>query len=327
MPAAEPVPVSHPTHPDAAAIILAGGRGTRMGSLTQHCPKPLLPVGGRPLVVHQFVRLAQAGIRQVVVSTGYRADAFLPTLRDGSAWGVQASYAQENTPLGTGGGLLRAWAQARGTSAWAGVRDVVVLNGDLLGEHDLEAQLEHHRSQRADVTIHTHEVDDVRAFGVVHTAAQPERPQQPGEVIVRFEEKPDRHEPGMVNAGTYVVRADVLDSLVAEAEGAGGIASCSVERDVFPRLIGQGARLLAHHDDTPFRDVGTPQALLAANLAHTQDVATLTAGAHLHPSADVVRSLVLPGAVVGAGAVVEDSLIGFDQVVPAGARVRSAVLS
>ncbi|MES3675099.1 nucleotidyltransferase family protein [Halomonas elongata] len=90
------------------AMILAAGLGTRMRPLTDHCPKPLLEAGGKPLIVHHLERLARAGIQEVVINVSYRAEQIVDALGDGSAYGVSIAWSHETTPLETGGGIRQA---------------------------------------------------------------------------------------------------------------------------------------------------------------------------------------------------------------------------
>jgi GTP:adenosylcobinamide-phosphate guanylyltransferase len=90
------------------AMILAAGLGTRMRPLTDHCPKPLLPVGGKPLIVHHLERLSVAGITEVVINVSYRADQIITALGDGASLGVSIAWSREESPLETGGGIHHA---------------------------------------------------------------------------------------------------------------------------------------------------------------------------------------------------------------------------
>ncbi|MGM0984425.1 MAG: N-acetylmuramate alpha-1-phosphate uridylyltransferase MurU [Pseudomonadota bacterium] len=90
------------------AMILAAGLGTRMRPLTDHCPKPLLEVGGKPLIVHHLERLRAGGIREVVINVSYRAEQIVATLGDGAAFGVRIAWSREAAPLETGGGIRQA---------------------------------------------------------------------------------------------------------------------------------------------------------------------------------------------------------------------------
>lgn len=226
------------------AVLLAGGRGTRMGSLTDETPKPLLQVGGRLLIERAIEKLARAGISDVIISTGYRAEQFDDALGDGSQWGVHFSYSVEPSPLGTGGAMVLA---ARNFTSPD--EDIVVVNADLISDHDVHAQVAHHHRHRADVTLHVRHVDDARRYGVVEFADDSR--------VVSFVEKPERPQPAWINAGTYVVRSDILLDLAESTP-------LSWEREIMPQLLANGSRVFAFQQDGYFRDVGTPVDLSAA---------------------------------------------------------------
>lgn len=222
---------------DMKAIVLAGGRGTRMGTLSDKTPKPLIQIGGRPLIERVIEKLSRAGIADVIVSTGYLAEQFAPALGDGSRWGVQLEFSVEDSPRGTGG------AMALAAQRFLGRDDVVVVvNADLISDHSLDQQYEFHLAQNADVTLHVREVEDPRRFGVVRF----DRNKQ----VTEFIEKPDVMSREWINAGTYLVRASILLDL-PEAY------PLSWEREVLPELIASGARILAFEESAYFRDVGT----------------------------------------------------------------------
>jgi len=106
------------------AMILAAGLGTRMRPLTDHCPKPLLPVAGRPLIVHHLARLRAAGIHEVVINVSYRAEQIIAALGDGREYGVRIAWSREATPLETGGGIRQALALL-------GKAPFLLVNGDV----------------------------------------------------------------------------------------------------------------------------------------------------------------------------------------------------
>ncbi|MDX5379228.1 MAG: nucleotidyltransferase family protein [Halomonas sp.] len=112
------------------AMILAAGLGKRMRPLTDHCPKPLLPVAGKPLIVHHLERLAAAGISDVVINVSYRAEQIVEALGDGSAYGVRIDWSRETAPLETGGGIRQALPQLGGAP-------FLLINGDVWCELDL----------------------------------------------------------------------------------------------------------------------------------------------------------------------------------------------
>lgn len=106
------------------AMILAAGLGKRMRPLTDHCPKPLLPVAGKPLIVHHLERLKQAGIEEVVINVSYRAEQIIQTLGNGQAYGLRIHWSQETTPLETGGGIQKALPLL-------GEQPFLLVNGDI----------------------------------------------------------------------------------------------------------------------------------------------------------------------------------------------------
>src|SRR5450756_1783908 len=149
------------------AIMLVGGKGTRLRPLTLSAPKPLLPTAGVPFLAHQLARAAECGITHVVLATSYRAEMFTEAFGDGAQFGLSIDYVYESTPLGTGGGIHNAAALLRG----GGDEPIVVLNGDVLAAHDLPAQVDLHRKTEAAVTLHLVPVVDPSRYGCVPTDA------------------------------------------------------------------------------------------------------------------------------------------------------------
>src|SRR5258708_23515253 len=127
------------------AIMLVGGKGTRLRPLTLSAPKPLLPTAGVPFLAHQLARAAESGITHVVLATSYRAEMFTEAFGTGADFGLSIDYVYESEPLGTGGGIRNAAGRLPG-----GPGDpIVVLNGDILSGHDLPAQVDLHRKKDA----------------------------------------------------------------------------------------------------------------------------------------------------------------------------------
>ncbi len=307
------------------AVIVAGGFGSRLLPLTARRPKHLLEVGGVPFLAHQVGRLAQAGVDHVVLATSYHADLFEPVLGDGSRWGTRLDYVQEEEPLGTGG-AIRNVAGALGDDPEGAV---VILNGDVLSGHDLGAQLGDFETARdsgpVDVSLHLVEVPDARAFGCVPTDGSGR--------VTGFHEKSDHPVTHQVNAGCYVFRRRVVDSIPV-----GRVVS--VERETFPALVADGALVVGYVENAYWRDVGTPAALVAASSDLVLGVAPSPAmptgvptEALVHPEADLHRgarvdggSTVARGVVVGAGAVVRGSVLMAEAQVGAGAQVVDSVV-
>ena len=307
--------------PRPEAVIVAGGFGTRLLPLTARRPKHLLDVGGVPFLEHQVARLAEAGVDHVVLATSYHADMFAPVLGDGSRWGIRLDYVMEEEPLGTGG-AIRNVAAALGDDPDGAV---VILNGDVLSGHDLPGQLKDFDSpragQRVDVSLHLVTVDDARPFGCVPT-------DDDGRVL-DFVEKSDDPVTNQINAGCYVFRRDVIDTIPA-----GRVVS--VERETFPGLVGEGRLVVGFVDSSYWRDVGTPEALVAASRDVVLGTAPTPAVAAAPParvdaSATVAGtasggSLVMAGAHVAAGATVTGSVVMTGARVEAGARIIGSVL-
>jgi len=303
---------------------VAGGFGTRLLPLTERRPKHLLEVGGVPFLEHQISRLAAAGVDHVVLATSYRADLFEPVLGDGSRWGVRLDYVQEQEPLGTAG-AIRNVAGALGDDPEGAV---VILNGDVLSGHDLGAQLADFETPRdgrpVDVSLHLVEVEDARAFGCVPTDADGR--------VTGFTEKSDQPVTNQVNAGCYVFRRRVVDSIPA-----GRVVS--VERETFPGLVEQGALVVGYVENGYWRDVGTPAALVAASkdlvlgeapspaVRRPAGDALVAERARVDATARVGGgSVVLADACVGRGAVVDGSVVMAGATVADGAEVIRSVV-
>jgi mannose-1-phosphate guanylyltransferase len=331
----------HADGPRPEAVIVAGGFGTRLLPLTARRPKHLLEVGGVPFLEHQVARLAEAGVVHVILATSYRAELFEPMLGDGSRWGVRLDYVHEEEPLGTAG-AIRNVAEALGDDPDGAV---VVLNGDILSAHDLRAQLEDFARPRegraVDVSLHLVEVEDARAFGCVPTDADGR--------VTGFVEKSEHPVTSQVNAGCYVFRRRVVEEIPA-----GRVVS--VERETFPGLVAAGRMVVGYVESAYWRDVGTPESLVAASRDLVLGVATSpavdpsTVEALVDPTASVAPNASLDGgsavarrtvvgagarvhgsvlmeeAVVERGAVVLDSVVGPGAVVGAGARLRGVTL-
>lgn len=319
------------------AIMLVGGKGTRLRPLTLSAPKPLLPTAGVPFLAHQLARAAECGITHVVLATSYRAEMFTAAFGTGAEFGLSIDYVQESEPLGTGGGIRNAAGLLRG-----GPDDpIVVLNGDVLSGHDLPAQVDLHRKKEAAVTLHLVPVADPSRYGCV--------PSDAGGRVTAFLEKTPNPVTNQINAGCYVFRRSVIDGIPA-----GQVVS--VERETFPGLIEAGAVVMGYAEDSYWLDVGTPEAfvqgscdvvlgtlsspalnsppgesLVLADASVAADArvsggTTVGRGAVVESGAVVSRSVIFDGAAIGPGAIVRDSIVGKDAVVAGGASVHGVVI-
>lgn len=291
------------------AVVLVGGEGTRLRPLTLTTPKQMLPLAGKPMIERALEHLAAHGVDEVVLSLGYRPDAFVRAYPGGTAAGVKLAYAVEPEPLDTAG-AIRFAAHSAGL-----VETFVVVNGDVLTELDVSALVRQHRETAAEATIALTPVGDPSAFGVVPTDERGR--------VTAFIEKPAPGEAptNLINAGTYVFEPTVLDRIP-------GGRRVSVERETFPELVAEGA-LYAMASDARWFDAGTPATFIAASLAYappdgnTAAVADSVLGVRVSVAdgARIEGSVVFDDAVVDAGAVVRDSILGRGARVSAGASV------
>lgn len=320
------------------AILLVGGQGTRLRPLTLGTPKPMLPVAGVPVTVHQIERARAAGIERIILGTSYRAEVFAEQLGDGSQLGVEIAYAVEEEPLGTGGAIRHAAAHLV-----SGVDDpVMVLNGDVLSGVDYAGLVADHVSAGALVTLHLVRVSDPSAYGLVPTddsgrvLAFREKPTTPAEIVT-----------DQINAGCYVFRRSAIDAIPTGRP-------VSVERETFPAFLAEGALVRGVVDDSYWLDLGTPWDFVRGSadlvrgiapwpghppaeslvleggevdaVAHVGGGTTVGRGARVAAEAHVHGSVLLDGAVVAEGAVVEDSVIGVGALVGAGAVISGCVI-
>src|SRR3954470_1032522 len=147
------------------AVLLVGGRGTRLRPLTVRTPKPMLATAGVPFVQHQLAQLRTVGITHVVLATAYRPEDFRTGRGDGSARGMQTDSVHEEEPLGTGGAIRNVAHLLRSRPD----DPVVILNADILSGHGGDKQIAGHLAAAAAVTLHRPGVDDPRAYGCVPT--------------------------------------------------------------------------------------------------------------------------------------------------------------
>jgi len=316
------------------AIVLVGGEGTRLKPLTNSTPKPALTLVDRPFLAYMIEWLAGHGVTEVVLACGFLPDVLQEALAgEERRAGTRIRYVAEPEPLGTAG-AIRFAADALGDEL--GDR-FLALNGDVLTDLDLAALLSAHEARAAVASIGLHPVDDSSAFGLVESGEK-------GEVLA-FLEKTGERKPGEVNAGMYVLERSVLERIPPGE-------NVSIERDVFPRLVGNGlhGKLLEGY----WLDIGTPERYLQASWdilegrVATQVVptapsvlvdpdASIEAGATVGPRAVVAagcrvgagaelrRSVLLRGCTVGENASVIDSILAPGAAVPSTAVVEGTV--
>jgi mannose-1-phosphate guanylyltransferase len=321
------------------AVILVGGEGTRLRPLTSTVPKPIVPLVDRPFLVYMLEWLKTHGIEDIVLAMGYLPTAVRNVLGDGEAYGVRLRYVEEPDPRGTAGALKFAEELLE--------ERFLMLNGDVLTDLDLTAQIAQHERTGATATLALVPVDDPSAYGLV-------RLDEDG-AVREFVEKPsaDQIDTNLISAGAYVLERSILDLVPPDR-------NVSIEREIWPQLIGDGLYAYAHQ--AYWLDIGTPDRYLqgtfdiiegnvqtavrddlgdsyrsvepsaeiggrvvppavverqchVADGAHVGPLAVLGQGASIGAGAVVERAVVLQGAQIGEGCVVRDAIVA------AGARV------
>jgi mannose-1-phosphate guanylyltransferase len=300
------------------AIVLVGGEGTRLRPLTEAVPKPAIPLVDRPLLAYTVEWLARHGIEEVVLACGFMPGKLRDALGDGDWAGTPIRYVAEPSPLGTAGAIRHAADELAG-----GLGDrFVALNGDVLTDLDLSALIRAHDENSGPATIGVHPVEDASAYGLVRT-------DESGAVLT-FEEKTGECVGGEVNAGMYVLERGVLDSVPPGKPA-------SIERDVFPRLAGNGLNALRL--DGYWTDVGTPERYLKATWdvlegAVESSVEATGPGMYVAPGVEIAESATVgPRAVIGSGSALEggaevrESVLLHECRIGEGARVEGSILA
>jgi mannose-1-phosphate guanylyltransferase len=316
------------------AIVLVGGEGTRLRPLTNDVPKPALTLVDRPFLAYMIEWLAAHGVTEAVLACGFLPDVLRETLGEETHSGVRLTYVTEPDRRGTAG-AIRFAADALGDR----LEDrFLALNGDVLTDLDLTTLIRAHEERGGSATIALYPVEDSAAYGLVSV--------DPAGDVSAFVEKTGEPVPGEINAGAYFLQRSVLDLIPPERE-------VSIEREVFPRLIGNG--LGALRLDGYWMDIGTPERYLQASWdilegrvktqvrptapglfigpgaeidegAAVGPRAVVSAGCRVATGARVSGSVLLDRCEVGSGAAVADSILGAGAAVAADARLDGAIV-
>jgi mannose-1-phosphate guanylyltransferase len=280
------------------ALVLAGGEGTRLRPLTYTTPKPVMPLAGRPFLSFMLDWVRGHGVDEVILSCGFLSDGVRRVLGD-IYDGMRLRYVIEEEPLGTAGPVRLAYDQ--------GVLEerLLVLNGDVLTDVDLTAELGQHARTGADVTLALYAVEDTSAYGVVPTDDE-------GRVEAFLEKTPDPPT-NRINAGAYVVERTVVEERIPPGR------PVSFEREVFPGLVGEG--LYGFPAAGYWIDIGTPERYLEAtwDLLSGHPRSTL-------PPRDETGSLVYEDCLLSGAHVGPQSVLGRKCSVGTDARVERSVL-
>ncbi|MBD0371223.1 MAG: NDP-sugar synthase [Pyrinomonadaceae bacterium] len=311
------------------ALILAGGKGTRLRPLTVYTPKPIVPICNRPFLLYQIDTLRRAGIKDITLSLSYQPHKIEQLLGDGSDYGVNLKYTVEPQPMGTAGAYKYAEDLIR--------ERTVVFNGDILTDLDLKTVIREHNARGATATIVLTPVDNPTAYGLVET-------EEDGRVR-RFLEKPKADEitVNTINAGTYILEPKVLDFIPAGENH-------SFEYGLFPTLLERKEKFFAHIPQrTYWIDIGTPERYLQAHLdllggrvgrihlkerrgnfdsataAEIDELSMIGDDCFIKPGAEVINSCIGPGCYIEEKARVENSVLWPHTRVGSNAQVIGAI--
>jgi len=207
------------------AIILAGGLGTRLQPLTNNIPKPLLLIKNKPIIEQAILNFKLHGIKDIILSIGYKADMIKAYFGDGAKWGVKIDYVVEDTPLGTGGAIKKASENITET--------FLVINGDNLADFDWKKIIADHKKNNGKITLTLYPVADVTQYGIAKLSENK---------ILEFIEKPtvEQAPSNLNNAGAYVIEPEVLDCLP--------VGFSMIEKDCFEKLAPQGVVYASIHE-------------------------------------------------------------------------------
>lgn len=314
------------------ALILAGGKGTRLRPLTVYTPKPIVPFLNKPFLLYQIDILKRAEIESVTLSLGYQPDKIELVLGDGSEYGVDLRFITEPSPMGTAGAYSFAASDRRETT--------VVLNGDILTDIDIKSVLAFHRERRAAATIVLARVDDPSAYGLVETSEDSK--------VLRFLEKPGpdtivSSSANTINAGIYVLEPEVLD-LIPYGQ------NFSFEYQVFPTLLERGLPFFGYvMQDCYWRDIGNPESYLRghrdffegrirglsvparaiAEISHTASIDTnslIDEDVVVKPNARIVNSVIGKGVLIEEKAIIENSVVWAHSRISSSAEITGAII-
>ncbi len=280
------------------AVILVGGEGTRLRPLTSTVPKPVVPLVDRPFIAFMLEWLHRHGVDDVVMSCGFLATAVRNVLGDGSQYGLRLRFIEEPEPLGTAGALKYAEDLLD--------ERFLMLNGDVLTDIDLTAQIAQHDATGAVGTLALVPVADPSAYGLVRL--------HDDQSVKEFVEKPsaDQIDTNLISAGAYVLQRSVVDLIEPDR-------NVSIEREIWPQLVGDG--LYGFAADAYWLDIGTPERYLQGTFDILEGNVATAVSERLGDS-----FLSVADGVEVAGRIVPPALVDRGCEIAAGAHVGSLVV-
>jgi mannose-1-phosphate guanylyltransferase len=282
------------------AIVLAGGRGTRLRPLTNNRPKPLLPVLGKPCIEYTISALVDAGIEQIFVACGYRADDLSNILGKFDSKGAEIILTFEEEPAGTAGAVKLLESRIAGT--------FVVASGDVLADVDMKELIERHQEKKAFATMALTTVSRPEEFGIVGL--------DESNRIVKFKEKPASHEvfSNLINAGIYILEKEVIEQ-IPEGE------MYDFSKNLFPKLLGMDKALFGAPIHGMWKDIGRPSDLIEANIEMASRKGKYPEITGIDPPAHIGK-----GTVIESGSIIRRSVLGNMINVRAGVEIIDSLL-
>lgn len=319
------------------AVILVGGLGTRLRPLSINTPKSMMPVVNIPFIEYVIRRLSRHNIKHIILAISHLAQPIKDYIGDGSRFGISITYTIEETALGTAGAV-------KNTEQYLDDEAFVVLNGDIFTDLDISAMIALHNRRKAKITIALTPVEDPTIYGLIETDDNGR--------ITRFLEKPSWEQvtTDMINAGTYIMEADVLKSIPAQT-------MFSFEKGVFPPLLQKGDLIYAFPSSCYWMDIGTPEKYHQLNrdlLNGESNQFTFTKNSHvstaensnIHKAAEITGPTVIgdnctigekaklsgtvvigSGSAIGDSVIIEDSVIWRNVKIEQGATIKNSIIA
>jgi mannose-1-phosphate guanylyltransferase len=280
------------------AVVMVGGKGTRLRPLTDNRPKPILPVLDRPCLSYLISSLAKGGIENVILACGYRSEKMATAIGDGSEHGITIEYSYEDEPRGTAGAIKLLEERLDDT--------FVAVNGDVFADFDLKKEINEHIRSKASLTISLTEVDNPCEFGIA-------RLDDDGRIL-EFKEKPKPEEvfSKLVNAGIYVVEKNILAHVPSDT-------MYDFSKELTIDIMKKGYKVQGHMISGLWMDVGRPKDLLGANIAAARNYS----GAM---SDDIYNSKISGPFYLGIGSAVADSKIS-SSIISERSKVKGSMIS
>ncbi len=308
------------------AVILAGGKGTRLRPLTLSTPKPITTIANRPFLYYQLEMLKKAGVEEVILGLSYQPEKIMEVFGNGEKLGIKIRYLVESQPLGTAGAYKYAEPLIRATT--------IVFNGDILTNIDMTAAVTLHHERKATATIILVPVENPSVYGLVETASD-------GQVI-RFLEKPKANEItcNTINAGMYVLEPKALQYIPYNED-------YSFEYQLFPNLLAEKEPFYSVISKEYWLDIGTNARYLQANLdvlanklayhpkrthladwqsAQIDELSLVEETVSLAQNVVINNSVIGPNCTIGAGVKIKDSVILSNSTIESSVVIEKAII-